>query len=277
MNKRYYIVDILSTNVYNKLMISDLLIKFGLSEKEITVYTALIQKGEATATDLARATKINRTTIYSVCKELIDKGFISEDATTGPSRFIPLPPQDLKTLIAREEQHLQHRRNLVDQLIPELFAISKSTVYSPPKIQFKAEEEFEEFLYRQTPIWTESIMKSDQTWWGFQDTSFVKYYDKYIDWHWEQPNTKSMKLKIITTDDEVEKEVKAKNRWPERREVKPWPTPIDFTATTWVLGDYVVMLYTKSKPHYMIEIYDKTFAYNNRKLIEGTWNLLPKA
>ncbi len=257
-------------------MISDLLLKFGLGEKEIAVYTALIQRGKGTATELSRITDINRTTIYSVSRDLVNKGFIYEDPTTTPSTFIPLPPQDLKTLIAREEQHLQHRKNLVDQLIPELFSISKNTVYSPPKIQFKSEEDFEEYLYKQTPVWTDSIMKTDGIWWGFQDTSFVSHYDKYIDWHWEQPNTARMSLKIITTNDKVEKEVNAKQRWPERRKIKYWPKAIDFTATTWVLGNYTIMAFTDNKPHYLIEIYDKNIAQNHRTLFEGIWNTIPE-
>lgn len=255
-------------------MITDLLLKFGLNEKEIAIYTALVQRGNATATELSRIANINRTTVYSVARELIDMGFISEDRTTTPSNFLALPPQDLKTLIAKEQAQLQHRKNLVDQLIPELFTISKNTVYSPPKIQFKSEDDFEEYLYQQTPIWSESIMKTDEIWWGFQDTSFVEHYDKYIDWHWEQPNTDNMKLKIITTDTKVEEKKRAKTRWPARRQIKVWPKAIDFNATTWVLGDYVVMLFTDKKPHYMIEIYDKAIAQNNRTLIEGVWDLL---
>lgn len=256
-------------------MISDLLLKFGLGDKEITAYTALVQRGKGTATELSRITNINRTTIYSVCRELADKGFVYEDSTTTPSSFVPLPPQDLKTLISREEQHLQHRRNLVDRLIPELFSISKGTIYSPPKIQFKSEDDFEEYLYQQSPIWTESILKADGIWWGFQDTSFVEYYDKYIDWHWEQPNTEKLSLKIITTTLDVEKKVNAKERWPEQRQIKIWPKAIDFTATTWVLGDYVVMAFTDSKPHYLIEIYDKNIAQNHRALFEGIWEGIP--
>lgn len=255
-------------------MISSLLMKFGLSEKEIAIFTTLVQRGKGTATELSRISNINRTTIYSVTKELIDKGFIYEDQTTTPSTFIPLPPQDLKTLIAREEVQLQHRKNIVDKLIPELFSISKNTIYSPPKIQFKSEDDFEEYLYQQTPIWTESIIRTDNIWWGFQDTSFVQFYDKYIDWHWEQPNTAKMGLKIITTGLEVEKQVKAKERWPSRREIKIWPKAIDFTATTWVLGDYTVMAFTDSKPHYMIEIYDKAIAQNHRTLFQGIWETI---
>ena len=256
-------------------MITDLLLKYGLSDKEIAIYIALVQRGKATATELSRITKINRTTIYSVCKELTDKGFINEDTSKATSEFIPLPPQDLKTLIAREEQHLQHRRNLIDQLIPELFSISKSTIYSPPKILFKSEDEFEEYLYQQTPVWTESIMKTDGIWWGFQDTSFVEHYDKYIDWHWDQPITAKMGLKIITTTLKAEVQHNAKERWPERRKIKTWPKAIDFTATTWVLGDYVVMAFTDRKPHYLIEIYDKAIAQNNRTLFKGIWDMIP--
>lgn len=252
-------------------MVTDLLLKFGLGDKEIAVYTSLVQRGKATATELSRITNINRTTIYSVNRDLIDKGFIYEDSTTTPSSFVPLPPQDLKTLIAREEQHLQHRKNLVDQLIPELFSISKDTVYSPPKIQFKSEDDFEEYLYQQTPIWAESIMKTDGIWWGFQDPSFVEHYNKYIDWHWEQPNTKNMKLKLITTPSDIEEKVRAERRWPEQRMIRVWPGAENFTATTWVLGDYVVMSFTNKKPHYMIEIYDKAMAQNMRALFQGIW------
>lgn len=256
-------------------MISDLLLKYGLSDKEILVYSTLLQKGKASATELSRHTKINRTTIYSVAKELMNKGFINEDKTQTPSAFVPLPPQDLKTLIAREEQHLHQRKNLMDQLIPELLSISPDTAYSPPKIVFKTEEEFEEYLYQQSPIWTKSIMQYDGgQWWGFQDHTFVEQYHAYIDWHWENMMQSGMKLCLLTNKSDIESSVKNDKRWPDQRQIKFW-SKSDFTGTMWVCGDYVTMAITREKPHYLIEIYDKTMAHNLRTLFKEIWKSVP--
>jgi sugar-specific transcriptional regulator TrmB len=68
-------------------MENELLNRLGFSDKEITVYTAILRYGKISPASLAKLTKLNRTTVYSVAKELIKQGVIAEDLG-GPSLLL---------------------------------------------------------------------------------------------------------------------------------------------------------------------------------------------
>ena len=47
---------------------------------------------------------------------------------------------------------------------------------------------------------------------------------------------------------------------------------MDLTAATWVCGDYLIMMITNRKPHYLVQIYDQTLAYNMRETFKNIWD-----
>jgi hypothetical protein len=252
-------------------MINEQLLKLDLSEKEIAVYLALLQRGKATAAQLSRVTGINRTTVYSVAKELAEKDLIVEDLGATPSMLVALPPQHLKDVITKDEQKIQEKKNLVDKLIPQLFALAQDTQYSPPRIKFTAEEDLDQYLYQQSKLWTESLMKYDQTWWGLQDVTFAEHYADYIDWHWSWA-PKNMLLKMVADESKAEQALARKGY--ARRHIKYWKGAENFTAGMWICGDYVIMAVTSQRPHYLVEIYDTVLAHNMRELFKRIWEEL---
>src|SRR3990167_6258764 len=101
-------------------MLYTLLEKLGFNQKEILVYLMILQHEKINATDLAQLTKINRTTIYSVVKELIQKGVIVEDLGSPTRYFIARPPEDLEFLITEQEQQLERKKQTIQEAIREL-------------------------------------------------------------------------------------------------------------------------------------------------------------
>ena len=264
----YKSVDITSTTGYYLTMINELLTNLGFGEKEIKVYLTLLQHGKLTPASLAKITQLNRTTVYSTAKELVQKGVIIEDLGGKTLYLVAKPPQDLAVLAQREEKQLQEKKAIINNAVEELQAITKSTQYTTPKIIFVAQDELESHLHKQTPVWDESVLKYDGLWWGFQDHTFVQNYEKWIDWYWEKGGKPNVALKLISN--EVAEQIKKKKF--ERRQIRFWKESHNFTATTWILGDYVVMIVTNQKPHYLIEIHDAALAHNQRELFKGIWN-----
>lgn len=74
----------------------------GLSDKAARIYIAAIELGEATVLELAKKSKVSRTSIYHVIEELIDKGFLVEVRRTNKTLYIPTDPEILYTS-AREK------------------------------------------------------------------------------------------------------------------------------------------------------------------------------
>ncbi len=250
-------------------MIPSLLRQLGLNTHEIDVYLAILQHGKVSATQLSTLTKINRTTIYSIAKQLAKRGIIAEDLGTSKRLFVAKPPQDLDILLRRQEYDLEEKRHLLQNSLSELEKLAKSSQYSIPKIVFIEEEGIRDYLYKQTPTWNKSLTEVDPTWWGFQDTTLVEHYEDWIDWYWQEANPENINLKLLSSQTDIETAMEAKHY--ARRQIKFWREATNFTASTWINGDYVVMIMTQQKPHYLVEIHDKTLAHNMRQVFKGIW------
>lgn len=250
-------------------MLKESLKQLGFTDKEIEVYLAVLQQGKTTPANIALLTGINRTTVYSIAKDLLEKGVIAEDIAGPKSYLVALPPEDLKNLAKKEERDLQSKKILINQVTTELQNFTKNTKYSIPKISFLYEEDIEDFLYKQTPEWNRSVMSKDGVWWGFQDPTFVSVYQKWIDWFWKESAPKDLKLKLLSNNTADEQLIAQKGY--ENRQIKFWKKGKDFTATTWVNGDYLVMVITNQHPHYLVQIHDATLAHNMREMFKNIW------
>jgi predicted transcriptional regulator len=243
-----------------------LLLKLGFGPKEVDVYLSIQKHGKVTPAQLAQITGINRTTVYSIAKELIKRDVITEDLG-GKQRFlIASPPESLAGTVRREQKALDEKKEVVNQAMSAIKEVVKNAEYIIPKIQFITEDKIEDFLYSRTPEWDKSIMETDGTYLGFQEPAFAKQYAKWIKWYWSR-HPKKIKFNLLSNDSEAEQHV-ASSVTPERK-ITFWKDSVKFTATTWVMGDYVVMFVLSSKPKYLVEIHDKVFAQNQRELFRG--------
>jgi predicted transcriptional regulator len=250
-------------------MVEQLLKQLGFAEKEIKVYLTVLEQGKTTPANVALLTGINRSTVYSIAKDLLEKGVIAEDIAGTKGYLVALPPTDLKNLARKEERELQTKKVLIEQIATELQNFTKNTKYSVPKISFIYEEDLENFLYKQAPVWNQSILSKDGTWWGFQDPTFVQHYQKWVDWYWQSSAPENLILKLLSNDTQHEKKVAEKGY--ERRLIKFWNKGNNFTATTWICGDYLIMVTTNQHPHCLVQIHDATLAHNMREMFKNIW------
>lgn len=252
-------------------MIQELLKTLGFNTKEIMVYLCVLENGKITPATVARLTKINRTTVYAVAKELIKKGIITEDLGGPSSYLIALSVEDLRVLYTKEEKELHLKKKTIEQAIVELSALPKSKRYSVPKIRFIDEGSLEETLYKQSDTYDKSGLDVDPTWWGFQDHSFIEEYNDWFNWYSSRLDPK-ISIKLITNIKEEKVSFQGKDA--SRRQVKYWPHGNNIHVTHAVLGDYVIMCVTNQHPHYLVEIRDPVMAENLRQIFKGIWKSL---
>lgn len=251
-------------------MLNQYLQQLGFSDKEIAVYLCVLENGKLSAAAVSRITKINRTTVYSVSKELVKKGVIHEDLGGTNRYYTALPPEELKNLYKTEEEKLNQKKLVIEDTIRELSALPKSKQYSVPKIRFIDELHMNDFLFKQLPVWIESAKKKDDhNWWGFQDATLLEEYKDWIEYHWKI-FPEDFGTRLLTNDKQAEKEL-AKRIPNEKRQVKYWDKTVNFTATHAVLGDYVLFIVTNQRPHYLVETHDAVMAQNLREMFKGFW------
>ncbi|HSI20366.1 MAG TPA: helix-turn-helix domain-containing protein [Verrucomicrobiae bacterium] len=255
-------------------MNTQLLAQLGFSDKEILVYLAILKHGKLSPANVARITKMKRTTAYSIAEELIKKGVVNVDLSSKTKNLLALPPEELENVIEKEERLLEQKRKLIPEIVQELKEYTQATRYVLPKVTFIGEEELEQYLHRQTPIWNASLKKTDPIWWGFQDDSFVEHYGSWIEWYWKEGTEPGISLQLLSNDSATEKEMAKKNFV--NRTIKFWGETSNFTGTTWVTGNHLIMIQTAVHPHFLVEVVDSTLAHNQREVFKGIWKGLPK-
>lgn len=115
--------------------LKELLKNSGFSDKEIAVYTAMIDLGESVVSDIAKRADINRSTTYVILGTLAKRGLITDSERRGVKLYNPLPPEQLVTQFeAAAEQYAEYAktaRKLVSQL-----KIKAPTKSLEPKVHF---------------------------------------------------------------------------------------------------------------------------------------------
>lgn len=252
-------------------MLEKVLNQLKLGEKEQIIYKLILEYGKISPALLSRLSKINRTTVYSVAEELKSKGLIIEDLGGKIIYYLPVRGKELEKVITLENQKLREKESSIRELQEIIKNFPESKTYSVPKIRFIEEEDLEEYLYEATPRWLESMLTVDATWFGFQDHTFVEKFEKWIDWSWDK-SPQPVKLKLLTNESAIEKKMKSK-RYSDRRMLKFWDNN-EFTSTQWIGGSYIILVVTKQRPYYLVEIHDSVMAHNMREVFKRIWKTL---
>jgi len=252
-------------------MLQDILNKIGFSDKQITIYTAVLQHGRLSYTDISKKTGLNRTTVYSVAQELLARGVLQEDFSTPVKALVAAPPEALSVMTASEEERLQKKKVLIDEAIENIRSMPTVSGYIAPAITFIPQERIMQYFKQRNDEWNASLMATDKTWWGYNDIDFIaQYSEEWLSWYWDLA-PKEILLKLFSNDEKVEHELK--KRMPSRREIRFWEGDHVFTGSLWIIGEYVVTVNVRQSPHYLIEMRDKALAQNLRTVFAEMWKL----
>lgn len=113
----------------------ELLKNCGLSEKEVAVYSTLIQHGNSLVSDIARHTGINRSTTYVILDALIKRGLIKSHEQRGIKIFAPLSLDTLAEYLDDEsEKYAEQAKNA--RKMATRFKVSPPVAAAEPRIRF---------------------------------------------------------------------------------------------------------------------------------------------
>ena len=116
------------------------LIELGLTQKEADVYLTLLQSGDATADQLAKSSKLNRSTTYVQIKQLTEYGLVSTFKRGKKTFFAAESPNNLLRILELRKQQITHQETQVTQLVPELLKLFGSSVDRPVVRVFEGKE-----------------------------------------------------------------------------------------------------------------------------------------
>lgn len=254
-------------------MKDSLLSSLGLSPAEIRIYNGVIKLGPSTPSAFGKSAGIKRTTAYSIARGLVEKGLLVEDLTKRPRVFSLASPSEILAISRVDKKRVQEREELLKKLSSELSTLKAGSAYPVPTVRFIEEAKLADFLRQESPVWDKSILESGETtWWGFQDHTMVEHYGDWISWYWAQ-SPKPIDLKMLSNRAQVE--VKFGPKLAPRRCLKFWGEATGFLSTTWAIGEYLVMINTRTRPFYLVEIHDKLMAHDQREVFKNLWPLVP--
>jgi len=114
--------------------------EIGLSEKEAEVYLALLEGDSFSILEIAKKTKINRTTIYPVIKSLAEKGLVSETTTDAKTHYQAESPDRLESFIERQKILLDENSKKIKDIIPQLKSTQREMGERPVVKYFEGKE-----------------------------------------------------------------------------------------------------------------------------------------
>jgi HTH-type transcriptional regulator, sugar sensing transcriptional regulator len=101
--------------------------ELGLSEGQISVYSAVLEIGVSSLNKIQEKTGIERRNIYDILNKLIEKGLISYVVEKGKRTYQCTHPNKILEEIKNKESNLKNLKSQVPQ-IKELFAFSRPEI-----------------------------------------------------------------------------------------------------------------------------------------------------
>ena len=125
------------------------LTELGFSDKEASVYLALLELGPSTTAEISRAAKINRTTGYDILESLVSNGLVNPIGKTKIQKFVAENPDKVIVFLENKIKQSQEKLKQAYDLLPELFSVFNEK--EKPKVKYyegekRMKEAFEDTL-----------------------------------------------------------------------------------------------------------------------------------
>lgn len=98
----------------------DFLEKIGFSEKEASIYLYLLKVDNDSVADIAKNTSINRTTVYPVIQQLIQKEFVEEIKEDGKIFYKARTPDRIESFLQEQKIKIEEQSHEAKDIIPQL-------------------------------------------------------------------------------------------------------------------------------------------------------------
>jgi len=114
----------------------NILAEYGLSDKEASVYLAMLELGPASVQDIAKKAGVNRATTYVMIEALKRRGLMSTFDKGKKTMFVAESPERLKRLAEAEEHAAQEKGERLKDQLPSFLALFTSSSQEKPNVRF---------------------------------------------------------------------------------------------------------------------------------------------
>ena len=250
-------MEVSKLNKLQQKEITEVLSRFGLSQKDQQIYLALLQSGKITITPLSRLVNQPVTTVQSAIGRLVDKGIV--DVTKQKSRHVyeAHDPSILKKIIERQAQD-------VASIIPFLNTLKTETTISP-KIRVyyrdRVTDIFHEALKCEGKLVYEIVSAKD-----FQEIIGERF-------HFTRRRLKNdVYLKSLRVQETEIKKYSKKTHERELREAKFLPSELTFRCSI-MFWDNTVAFFTTKEEGLAWTVESKTLVETMKQMFGLMWSV----
>lgn len=151
-------------------MLENKLLELGFSQREARIYLALLEIGESTVSKIAKASQINRTTIYDIIPNLVREGYVKIIAGDKVNTYKAETPDKIPLILDKKIQALKEQSLNSQKLVSQLQTIA-SKQPGKPTISFFEGKEGIRSLYDDTLLSKGTIQ-------SFGSTEVMEKYDR---------------------------------------------------------------------------------------------------
>jgi len=116
------------------------LLELGLTDKEASVYVALLELGPASVQDIAKGSGVVRTTVYDIVKDLQSRGLASSVEQGNKVLYTAESPTSLQSFLDRQGIELQERHRKMQESLPFFMAMYNSLTNKPRLRYFEGDD-----------------------------------------------------------------------------------------------------------------------------------------
>lgn len=114
--------------------------EFGLTDKEASVYVALLELGPSSVQDVSSKSGAHRSTSYAVLESLRARGLINTEEEERRTRYVPVPPETLMQLLEEEQRQIRDKMDKIQLAMPMFRAMYNSAPGKPTVRFFDGED-----------------------------------------------------------------------------------------------------------------------------------------
>jgi len=236
--------------------------KIGLNEKESKVYIILLELGDALASEIAKKTNINRSLLYSILDELIEKGIVTYILKNNVRFYRATEPNKILSMLKEKE-------TIFSSILPNLMSLYKPRTKKPIIEILEGKEGIKTIL--------NDVLRIKKEWFAFNIPGKGPEILGPGVHAFEKERQKSrIKLNVICI--RTKQGLKRGKEFSKMKytQVQLIPEKYESPASNWIYGDRIVIIFWYKEFPFAIRIIDKNLAESYKNHFKILWNASEK-
>jgi HTH-type transcriptional regulator, sugar sensing transcriptional regulator len=240
------------------------LLALGLSTKEINFFLNNFKLGPSSVNEVAKAAKLERSTAYLICEELLEKGLLEQDYKEYGKKIFTTEPKKLIAMLASKQRVLRRQELELEESLPDLQAIYSVSEIRPKVKVFEGNSGL-------LSVWKDILStKGEILVWTNQETDRLVFGPtKHINFI-EERVKKAIKARVLAVNNQEGRSLQKLDSQ-NLRETKLLKPGVNFTAETYIYDNKIAILdYKKDIIGVVIE--SEPITSSQKAIFEMNWN-----